>query len=104
MYSIVSRNLTYALCVDCARFDRSCFLKRHLIKNKLTKDPETYLINYITALIGAEKFAENRNKIFELWRTVYGPFLIRQEGWAIKIYSIEQVEKYAKELLDKMGF
>jgi hypothetical protein len=103
MHSVVSHDLTYALCTECARFDRSCFLKRHLIKNKLTKDPQTYLIDYIIALVGVEKFTENRNKIFELWMTVCSPFLIRQEGWAIEIYSIEQVEKYAKELLDKMS-
>jgi hypothetical protein len=101
--SVVSHDLTYALCIDCARLVGSCFLKRYLIRNNLTKDAEAHLNSYLTALVGTEKFTENRKKIFELWRTVCSPFLIRRKAWLIEVYSIEQVEKYAKELLDKMG-
>lgn len=99
---VVSRYLPYALCVGCARFQSICFLNMYLIRNNLTKNAEGYLTHYITALVGAEKFTENRDKIFDFWSYGYVK-CIRKKGWLIPIYSIRDVENRAKDLLSKLN-
>lgn len=99
---VVSRHLPYALCIECARFDRSFFLKRYLIRNDLTRDAEAYLTSYVTALIGAEKFTENRGLIFDFFNFGYTRSL-RKDKWLIPIYSIRDVENRAKDLLTEIS-
>jgi hypothetical protein len=100
--AVVSRHLPHALCGECAIFFKSSFIERFLVSLRLSRNPEIVLLDYAYKRLGEESYKQ-APRIIAFWRKNYMDVLKRDINWLFPVYSIEQIEQYSKELLDKMS-
>lgn len=104
---LVSKKLSYAVCMECARRPGSqgeYIIERYFEKHDLTRGDTGHAYGYARRCLGKEKWEKHNTVVCAYWETFCMKRVRCESDWLIQVYKRKHLEEMMNTILSKEEF